>query len=144
MGHFRYSLRSLLAAAAVVGIGAALWIAEPSWRLGALEALLLVFVPAAAITFAVHSTRTVRAWWIGIATGSAFTTMLLFLQSTMLLAYDSMIVESPWADLMRFAGALSFNFRSAILAWALAPIVGVLCALTHYLLTSTPTNAGED
>ena len=138
MARTQFSLRTLLAAVAAAGIAAALWVAEPSWQVGVFEILLLVLAPAAAIALAVHSTRTAKTWWIGIATALGFTSILLFLQSTMLLIYDSSIVESPLADLMRFAGALSFNFRSAILAWAFAPVVGLLCVFTNWLLIRPP------
>jgi hypothetical protein len=48
------------------------------------------------------------------------------------------IVKSPLADMVRFDGALLFNFRSAMLAWAFAPIVGILCVLTHWLVIPRP------
>jgi hypothetical protein len=138
MKGYQFSLRTLLAAVAAVGIGAALWVAEPSWQVGAIEALFLAFVPAAAVALAVHSSGTAKTWWIGNAIASAFAAILQFMQSTLLLAYDSTLVEAPFADLTRLALALSFKFHSAILALAFAPVVGLLCVLTHLALIRPP------
>ena len=55
MRRFQFSLRMMLAAVAVVGIGATLWVAEPSWQLGAFETLLLTFAPAASIILVINS-----------------------------------------------------------------------------------------
>jgi hypothetical protein len=138
MKGYQFSLRTLLVAVAAVGIGAALWTAEPSWQLGVVEGLLLVLVPATAIALAVHSTGTATTWWIGIATASAAVAILAFLHSTTLLGYDPIIVKSPLVNLMQFARALSFGFRSAMLAWAFAPVVGLLCVFTHWLFIRSP------
>jgi hypothetical protein len=134
MSRTQFSLRSLLAAIGAVGVGAALWMAEPSWQVGAGAAFLLVFLPAAALTLAVHSTGIAKTWWTGLAVSTAFTSIFLLIRSAMLLAYDSAIVVTLWADLMGFAGALSYNFRSALVCWAFSPIVGLLCVFTHWLL----------
>ena len=42
MARVQFSLRMLLSAVAVVAIGAALWVAEPSWPLGLLQALFVM------------------------------------------------------------------------------------------------------
>jgi hypothetical protein len=60
----QFSLRTLLAAVAVVGIGAGLWIAEPSWQVGTIEVLLLAWVPASLVVLACNSTGRTKAWWI--------------------------------------------------------------------------------
>jgi len=41
MGRCQFSLRTLLVA--VVGIGAALWIAEPSWQIGVVETVFVTW-----------------------------------------------------------------------------------------------------
>src|SRR6185437_6619039 len=55
MKGYQFSLRMMLAAVAVVGIGAALWVAEPSWQVGVVELLLSAWLLASVATLAALS-----------------------------------------------------------------------------------------
>src|SRR6185312_8886714 len=64
---FQFSLRMMLAAIAVVGIGAGLWVAEPSWHVGSVEFFLVPWVLASTTLLSVHSTQKIKAFWMGVA-----------------------------------------------------------------------------
>ena len=129
----QFSLRTLLAAVAAVGIGAALWTAEPSWKVGAFEFLLLAWVPASAALLAAHSAGAARSWWIGITAESTLTTFIFF---THFVPLETLIFKNSsalYTGLFYVAFNISESFRTALKLWAFAPIVGLLCVLTHWL-----------
>lgn len=128
MGRFNYSLRSLLAAIAVVGIGAALWVAEPSWKLGAVEALLLAWVLGSVVALSVHSNGRVRTFWIGVGSECVLPIAVLTVGGD-LFGYDI----DGYDFLQVILHRLSFEFHPVLLAWAFAPVVGLLCVFTHWL-----------
>lgn len=129
----QFSLRMLLAAVAVVGIGAALWVAEPSWQVGAIECLLLGWVPASAAVLSASSNGKARAFWIGFAAESILPPTLF----ASFIGFDTPVFEDfqPYLGFFRaFLTNLSANFRTVLLLWTFAPMAGLLCALTHWLL----------
>ena len=133
MKGYQFSIRTLLAAVAVVGIGAALWVAEPSWKLGAFEALVLIWVPTSAIVLVVNSMGKAKTFWIGIA-ASCVATSLCFVRYAM--PIES---YSTYSGMLQYlAYHISDRFWSVLLAWAFAPVVGLLCAFTHWLFIRPP------
>ena len=133
----QFSLRALLAAIAIVGIGAALWGAEPSWRLGAIEAFLLAWVPGSTAALSVHSIGRTKTFWIGVTSACIFPPITLIIIGSM--PYDYPILMSG-PDTPRVLGlledylrTLSLNFRTALISWAFSPVVGLLCVFTHWL-----------
>jgi hypothetical protein len=127
----------MLAAVAVVGIGAALWVAKPSWQVGAVEALLLALLPATAAMMSVSSTGKARAFWIGVTSQLALTTILMkdvFPTGWFVLDADN----DQFYSIRGFVTSLSFNFHNVLLFWLSAPVVGVLCAGVHWLLIRPP------
>lgn len=139
MKGYQFSLRTLLAAIAAIGIGAALWTAKPSWQIGVIEAFLLAWVPASAALLAAHSSGVAKSWWIGIAAGCTFATILLLLADTnwSVMVYSiapANLAPGRLGQLKVFVETLSLNFQTLLLLWAFAPVVGLLCVLTHWLL----------
>ena len=125
----QFSLRTLLAAVAVVGIGAALWIAEPSWYVGAVESIFIAWVLASAAAMIVHTTGPAKAFWFGVGVQCALIIAFL-IQSRQLDVSGLFGFDYFWAALRN----LSYFFRPILVAWAFAPIVGLLCVLTHWFL----------
>ena len=131
MKGFQFSLRMMLAAVAVVGIGAGLWVAEPSWQVGVAEALIVAWTLTSAVILTVHSRGKARAFWMGCA-GQCITAACFLPQFVLKIA--------PFGEFPEFLGmlpyltdALSNNFRCFLVAWAFAPVVGLLCVFTHWL-----------
>ncbi len=143
MGRFNYSLRTLLATVAALGIGAALWMAEPSWQIGLVETLFLICVPASAVILSVNSSGKARAWWVGIAAGCIFG-INLYLPSdagvvnVFTLYANPNPAATPLARLQAIAKSLSSEFQVLLLLWSFAPVVGLLCVFTHWLLIRPP------
>jgi hypothetical protein len=138
MGRFQFSLRMMLAAVAVVGIGAALWTAEPSWQVGAVEVLLLAWVPGAAMTLSVHSSGKARTFWLGFTAEIVLTIVLLKETFPTNILGMQLSNSGPFDSLRIFLHAFPNAFRLVLLAWAFAPIVGLLCGFTHWLLIRPP------
>lgn len=139
MSRFQFSLRTMLAAVAVVGIGAALWVAEPSWQVGAVESLLLAWVPASAAVLSVHSIGKAKAFWMGVTAGCILPPIPLILVAPT--KYDYSIIDlGPkfLGDFGFYLQILSGSFHVALVGWAFAPVVGLLCVLTHWLLIRPP------
>jgi hypothetical protein len=137
MSQTQFSIRTLLAAIAAVGIGAALWVAEPSWQLGVIEALVLAWITASAVLLTANSIGLARAWWAGIAAESmlAIIFVIPFFPRSLLVRgpFDS----DTWVASYLFK-ALSSQFHLLLIAWAFAPVVGLLCVFTHWLLIRPP------
>ena len=138
MSRTQFSLRTLFAAVAVVGIGAALWVAEPSWQVGAVEFLLLAWVPASAAILCFHSNGKAKAFWSGVTSQCVLLTFFYIAYSK---AFEFSPLDYTYPTYLSAFGAaplmlidLSRNFRPALTAWAFAPIVGLLCVLTHWLV----------
>lgn len=129
----QFSLRMLSAAVAVVGIVATLWVAEPSWQVGAIECLMLGWVPASAAVLSASSSGKARAFWIGFTAESILPPTLF----ASFIGFDTPVFEDfqPYFGFFRaFLTNLSANFRTVLLLWTFAPMAGLLCALTHWLL----------
>lgn len=112
--------------------------AEPSWQVGALECLLLGWVPACGTIISVHSIGKARAFWIG-ATIEAILPPVIYLAA--FIGFDSPVFEDflPSLGYFRvFLANLATHFRPVLALWAFAPIVGLLCVLTHWLLVRPP------
>lgn len=135
MKGYQFSLRTLLAAVAAVGIGAALWVAEPSWQVGAVEFLLLALLPATTAMLCVSSTGKARAFWVGVTVESLLPTIGWAVYGIEISLNPYLANGSnPQLDLLHnWLLLLSGNFRPVLLVWAFAPIVGLLCVLTHWL-----------
>jgi hypothetical protein len=137
MNGYQFSLRTLLASIAVVGVGAALWIAEPSWQVGAVECVMLGWLPGSAAVLSVCSSGKARSFWIGFTAES-------ILPPTLFAAFIGFVppvyqdFESFLGFLRVFLENLSTNFRTVMMLWTFAPVVGLLCVLTHWLLVHPP------
>ena len=129
MSRFQFSLRTLLAAVALVGIGAALWVAEPSWQVGAVEALLLAWVLGSVVALSVQSAGKLKTFWIGIGIESILPIVILIAGGE-LFGYDDPNISYFQVVLFN----LSYRFHPILVAWAFAPVVGLLCVFTHWLL----------
>lgn len=143
MSHTQFTLRTLLAAVAAVGIGAALWVAEPSWQAGLIEILFLIWVPASAVILSANSSGKTRAWWIGLAAGCIFGINLYLLSDAGVVNAFSLYANpnpapTRLARLQAVAKGLSSEFQVLLLLWSLAPVVGLLCVFTHWLLIRPP------
>lgn len=140
MNKMQYSLRMLLSAVTLAAIGAALWIAKPSWQIGVVEALVLAWVPASAVLLSVHSSGKAKAFWTGVAAQCILATALITLVDSSVAGWVQFNYSNPSAfdGLRGFAGALAASFRQVLLAWAFAPVVGLLCVLTHWLIIRPP------
>ena len=142
----QFSLRTLFAAVAVVGIGAALWVAERSWYVGAVEFAFGAWVLTSAILLGMSHPGKPRAFWLGIATGIALPTIgwadtAIGISSH---PYSGADPNHPLNQLQAFLFQLSINFRPLFLMWAFAPIVGLLCVLTHWLLVRPSSAEPKD
>jgi hypothetical protein len=142
MSQMQFSIRTLLAAIAAVGIGAALWTAEPpSWQLGAVEALLMAWVLASTEMLRMNSMGKPKAFWAGFTAECKLVTFFYFLcfvpVRNILLDAD-LFMSRPLGTLGVLANSLSIHFRPLFLSWAFAPVVGLLCVLTHWLLIRPP------
>lgn len=144
MSRIQFSLRTLLAAVAVVGIGGALWVAEPSWQLGVIEGVFVSWIQASVIVLSIHSEGKAKGWWIGMAVQCTFASIIYVL--SMFLAY-ALHADTPPAvaehrtfvgSVEWFALTLSEYFRLVLAALAPAPVVGLLCVFTHWLLIRPP------
>ena len=146
MVRMQFSLRMLFAAVAVVGIGAALWVAEPSWQVGAVEVLLLAGVPASAVMLSIYCPRRLKPFWIGVTAQSL---LLVFFYSYFLqpgqfvnmqavASVPGVMMPTFWDYLTTFLFRLSGYFRLALLFWTFAPVIGLLCVFTHWLLIRPP------
>lgn len=123
----------MLLAAAVAGLGAALWVAEPSWQVGAVECLLLGWAPASAAVLSAYTSGKARAFWMGFTVESILMPALF----AAVIEFDAPVFEDfrPYLGLFRaFLENLSANFRAVLLLWIFAPVVGLLCVCTHWLL----------
>lgn len=133
MSRFKFSLRTLLVSVAIFGIGAALWVAEPSPQVGAIEVMLTLWVPTLAAIFGLKTAGKSRVCWLGVA----------FTLAMFAIAYSRECVTSikepglPFLLLVeKFAMQFSVNFRGLMAVWAaFAPAVGILCILAHWLFT---------
>jgi hypothetical protein len=131
MSRTQFSLRTLLAAVAAVGIGTALWTAEPSWQVGAVELSLLGWGLASATILIANSAGMARAFWLG-CTVEFVLPAILHVGST---NYSSLTLNWHFES---FLWNLSSQFRTVLLFWAFSPVVGLLCVFTHWLLIRPP------
>lgn len=122
----------LLAVIAVVAIGAALWTAEPSWLVGAVELSVSAWLLASVVTLIAHSRGKAKVFWLGVAVECA-TPMGIHAA----LAYVATLERRAWY-FDAFLINLSIGFRTVLLLWAFAPLVGLLCVLTHRLFIRSP------
>lgn len=138
----QFSLRTMLATVAVVGIGAALWVAEPSWQVGAVEFLLVPCVLASTAIISVHSTGRAKAFWFGFAAECAWPLVVYLPVAVGFSLPDAIIRDNaavpPYLEVLGWFPiilvGISGDFRPVLLAWAFAPLVGLLCVFTHWLL----------
>ena len=133
MSRMQFSIRTLLAAVAVVGISAALWVAEPSWQVGAMQSLLLAWVFASAAILSVNSYGKAKAFWFGVAVECVWAILVssIAAASTPMDGAGTFPEFLGWLPLF-FIG-MSVNFHGALAAMAFSPVVGLLCVLTHWL-----------
>jgi hypothetical protein len=123
----------MLAAVAVVGIGAGLWRAEPSWQVGAVESILVAWILATAATLIVSSTGKAKAFWIGVGIECT-------LPIAVLIAGGDLFghVAGNVVNYFHVLHRLSYRFPPILVAWAFAPVVGLLCVFTHWLFIHPP------
>ena len=129
----QFSLRMLFVAVAVVGIGAALWVAKPSWQVGAVELMLAAWVLASAATLIVHTSGKAKAFWLGVGIQCTLAIAILMAGGG-LFGYGRYGLNYFQVALL----SVSEGFQPVMAAWAFAPVVGLLCVLTHRLLIRPP------
>jgi hypothetical protein len=140
----QFSLRMLFAAVAVTGIGGALWVAEPSWQVGILQTFLVLALPACGTVAAMQLSGPSRAFCVGLsfATTIAAATFMFHLTHACkpeLFGVVAGIFESnEGMQWRRGLSSTSSSFKAAAFQWAFAPVVGLLCVLTHWLLIQLP------
>jgi hypothetical protein len=140
----QFSLRLLLAAIAAVGIGAALWAAEPSWQVGILQSLVVMAAPACILTAAMHQQGANRAFLLGatfVATISTVTYSYQLANECRVLLdrnWTSLPVGTQQMFLPDGLKASSVLFKHALFQWSFAPFVGLFCVFTHWLLLRPP------
>ena len=133
MRRLQFSLRMLLAAVAAVGIGAGLWVAKPSWQVGAVESMLVAWALASAATLIVHTSGKAKAFWLGVGIQCCLATVVLIVGGGLFgysrygLNYFQVALES-----------VSEGFQPVLAAWAFAPVVGLLCVFTHRFFIRPP------
>lgn len=144
MGRFQFSLRTMLAAVAAMGIGAALWVAEPSWQLGAFEAVFVTWFLAIPLMFIARSSGAARAWWIGIAVESVFATASHTIAACSAFSIWGNVSDYPLQSqpdsLQWFGLRMAELFHPLLASWSLAPVVGLLCVATHWLFVRPPVS----
>ena len=143
----QFSLRTLLAAVAAIGIGAALWVAEPSWQVGAVEFFLAPCVLGSATLLALHSSGRPNEFWTGVAAEIVWP-ILVYLPVALLFSLPHRAIGAVDTAALSFLHlpnwfphflvGMSETFRPVLLAWAFAPIVGLLCVLMHWVLLRPP------
>lgn len=141
MSRTQFSLRTLIAAVAVVGIGAALWVAEPSWQVGILQTLFVLALPACVMAAAMRLSGPSRAFCIGLSFATTIPAAIFLLRLTnegRVLIVDSAVAGIPLetsSDEMQLLRGLSLSslFKLAAGQWAFAPVVGLLCVFTNWL-----------
>lgn len=142
MGRMQFSLRMLFAAVAVVAIGAALWVAKPSWQNGAVEVVFVAWTLTSAAMGSANSTGKTKAFWMGVTVESVLPAIAwAFLGS---FGASTALVRSTSLKFELYLEILSQNFRLLLLAWAFAPVVGLLCVLTHRLLVRPASAERKD
>lgn len=145
MSRTQFSLRTLLAAVAAVGIGAALWTTEPSWPIGLLQSLFVMAAPACIFVAAMHCRGASRFFWLGVAFAGTISAATYFYQ----LANECrvLIADRHWTHvpvgtqqffLPEGLASSSIFFKLTLIQWSVAPVVGLLCVFTHWLLVRPP------
>ena len=132
MNSFQFSLGMMLAAVAVVGIGAGLWIAEPSWYVGAVEFSLSAWGLASAIILIPRSAGKSKAFWLGFSIQFTLPTAI-----NMVSVNIYVLKMANW-HFASFCTGMSIGFRIVLVLWAFAPVVGLLCVFTHWLFVRPP------
>ena len=138
----RFSLGAIFAAIAFVAGYAGLWIARPSWQLGFVEALLAFAVPVTALSAAWKANSHARTFLLAIAlvAMAPLAGQIDFAAHKQITFVATTTGAYPILEL-DFRGALlacSESFRITLVAWAFAPVVGLLCVLTQRLVRSIP------
>ena len=139
----QFSLRTLLAAVAIVGIGAALWVAEPSWQVGILQTFFVLALPACVTVAAMQLSGNSRAFCVGLSFATTIAAVMFIFHLTLecrnLIGTVAGVFESD--EGVRWLHGLSLTsqlFKLAAFQWAFAPVVGLLCVFTHWLLIEPP------
>jgi hypothetical protein len=134
---FQFSLRMMLAAVAVVGIGAALWVAEPSWQVGAIELTFSGWVLASAVLLSINSKTNAKAWWVGVLVHCVMSVFIycITLYPTFLENANDPIIRPvvSLAPIKWVSLTFSTYIRSLLVGFATAPVLGIICVLTHWL-----------
>lgn len=153
MGRMQFSLRILLAAVAVVGIGAALWTAQPSWQVGILQTSFVLALPACVTVGAMQWSGHCRAFCVGLSFATTIPAVIFLLRVTnesAVLIVDSAVAGIPLEtsgeemQLLRGLSLSSSLFKLAAGQWAFAPVVGLLCVFTHWLLVRPASAERKD
>ena len=141
MAKIQFSIRTLLASVAAVGIGAALWVAEPSWYVGAMECLLLAWVSTSAAIISVNSKGKAKPFWMGVAYECVWTVLISSFAAASM-PYDGLFSPATFPAFLGYLSpfffGMSIHFRPTLTAIAFAPALGLLCVFTHCLLIRPP------
>lgn len=131
--------RSVLTVSTTAGIGALLCLAKPCWQAGAIEALLLICIPALAWSHVVRSVGRMKDWWTGVAlecTAAIPLFWVLYVQY-----WRAPFTSGPFtsfdAQTSLFLFNLSDRFPSLLLACAPAPTAGILYAMLRAPLAAS-------
>ena len=148
----QFSLRTLFAAVAVVGIGAALWVAEPSWQVGLLQSVIVLTFPACVTVAAIQLRGPSRAFCVGLSFATTIPAGIFMFHLTYECKVDVVVsavagvaLESREEMLwLRGLSSMSPLFKVVAGQWAFAPVVGLFCVLTHWLLVRPASAEPKD
>jgi hypothetical protein len=132
MSRTQFSLRTLLAAVAAVGIGAASLVAEPTWQsLVALEFVSILYATIGLIGVVETSGR-VRSFWMGVSLPCGLAALLAVIFLPLCFAYHDIIAYQ--IVLPELAQYIAEFLRPILgLFWLASLVNGLLGVLVHSL-----------
>lgn len=134
MTSIQFQRRIVATTAVLLCTGAALWVAEPSWQVGALECFLFGWVPSSAAILSANSTGKGKAFWLGFAVEAALPPSIYLAR----FGAPMFIAKPIGLDFPHFLVDFSRVFRPVLMLWAFAPFVGLLCVGTHWFFVQQP------
>ena len=139
--RFQFSIRWIFAGTMAVACAAGLWVATPSWQLGVIELVLIFFVPAFAAVSSLGSKGYARDFWVGVLVSTVLGWLVLFL---VLFPHGNWAFVNGYVDmgevelaLMGFFATFARYGRFMVVFWSFAPLVGILCVVTRWLIKPT-------
>lgn len=125
----QFSLRTLLAAVAVVGIGAALWVAEPSWQAGLAGLFAVLIIPAFSLVAIANTKRYAHTFFIGFFVPAIC--FAFFCVGTMTEHWWNGGRGETYLQWVHMLEGVSLHLHLYITAPVIFPIVGLCCVVMH-------------